>query len=367
VLEQLDGSPDLALLFVTSPHSGEAFAELVTAVMSLLQPGVLVAATAVSVIGGRREVEVEPAVSLWASSGIGPVLPVHLEADRTPEGMAISGVPEQAAQPGATLLLIPDPYSFPADAFVEQAQRSLPGLQIIGGLASALGGPGANRLAVAQRRPDGATAVPEVVRSGAVGVLLAPGVVTAMVVSQGCRPVGQPFTVTAAQGYVVGELGGRPALERLEEIVAESSADERALLGRGVHVGRVIDEHQVDFGRGDFLIRTLMGADRARGSLIVGDQVEVGSTLQFQVRDADSADEDLRLLLHGRPAAAALVFTCNGRGLHLFGEPDHDATVVAEMTGAGAIAGMFCAGEIGPVGGRAFLHGFTASVALFGP
>jgi small ligand-binding sensory domain FIST len=131
-------------------------------------------------------------------------------------------------------------------------------------------------------------------------------------------------------------------------------------------VGRVIDEHQLDFGRGDFLVRGVLGGDRDARAVAVGDQVEVGSTLQFQVRDADSADEDLRELMDGRRAGGALVFTCNGRGSRLFGAPDHDASVISEALDGAPVAGMFCAGELGPVGGRNFVHGFTASIALFG-
>ena len=127
----------------------------------------------------------------------------------------------------------------------------------------------------------------------------------------------------------------------------------------------MIDEQQDTFGRGDFLVRNVMGADPEEGDIVIGDTAEVGSTVQFQVRDADSADEDLRRLLSGQHGHAALVFTCSGRGSHLFGEPGHDARLVHEQVGRGAVAGMFCAGELGPVGGRNFVHGFTASVVLF--
>ena len=132
-----------------------------------------------------------------------------------------------------------------------------------------------------------------------------------------------------------------------------------------MHLGRVIDEHKLDFERGDFLIRGVLGADPDSGALAVGDELEIGATVQFQVRDAVSADDDLRAMLAGREADGALVFTCNGRGIGLFGAPDHDASVVSELTGSPALAGMFCAGELGPIGGRTFLHGFTASMALF--
>jgi small ligand-binding sensory domain FIST len=132
-----------------------------------------------------------------------------------------------------------------------------------------------------------------------------------------------------------------------------------------VHLGIVIDEQKESFRRGDFLVRSILGAERGTGGIVVGDEVEVGTTVQFQVRDATTADEDLRLALTGPPAAAALLFTCHARGIRLFGEPDHDALLVHDATGRGAVAGMFCAGEIGPVGLHNFVHGYTASVLLF--
>jgi small ligand-binding sensory domain FIST len=220
-------------------------------------------------------------------------------------------------------------------------------------LASAARGPGGNRLVL-----DGA-----VTTTGAVGVLLEQPVQT--VVSQGCRPIGDPMTVTRAERNIIYELAGRPAMERLQELASVASPADRVLLQSGVHLGQVVDEHRDVFERGDFVIRNVLGADRNLGAIAVGDEVEIGSTVQFQVRDAASADEDLRFLLDGRRGDGALVFTCNGRGTQLFGIPDHDAQVVHEALDGAATAGMFCAGEIGPIGGRSFLHGFTASVLLF--
>jgi small ligand-binding sensory domain FIST len=171
---------------------------------------------------------------------------------------------------------------------------------------------------------------------------------------------------------VLYELGGRPPLTRLQELAAELPAPERELLSKGVHVGKVINEYQAEQGQGDFLIRGVVGADPESGAIVVGDEVDVGETVQFHVRDAGSADEDLRRALEreagalgDRQAAGALLFTCNGRGSRLFSKPDHDAGLLAEMLGRIPVAGFFCAGEIGPVGGRNFLHGFTASVAVF--
>jgi small ligand-binding sensory domain FIST len=226
---------------------------------------------------------------------------------------------------------------------------------VIGGMASAARAPGGNRLVL-----DDA-----VHQDGAVGVLLPATTVCGTVVSQGCRPVGQAYVVTRATDNVIHDLAGVPALDRLREVVSALGPDERELVQHGLHVGQVIDEQQATFGRGDFLVRNLMGADPEAGDIAIGAVTEVGSTVQFQVRDADSADEDLRQLLSGQRGDAALVFTCNGRGSHLFGEADHDARLVHEQVGRGAVAGMFCAGELGPVGGRNFVHGYTASVVLF--
>jgi small ligand-binding sensory domain FIST len=178
--------------------------------------------------------------------------------------------------------------------------------------------------------------------------------------------VGLPLIVTAAEGNLIQELGGKPALRRLEEMFNGLNENERLLVNQGLHIGRVIDEHKVEFGTGDFLIRAVLGADQRTGSLAIGDNAPVGSTVQFQVRDAESADEDLRLLVEPIDSAdGALVFTCNGRGSHLFEHPDHDAAIIADLVRREAVAGMFCAGEIGPVGEHSFLHGFTASAAIF--
>ena len=351
VLEAVGPAPDLAVLFVTGPQAG-ALDDIAAAVRATLAPGVLIGCAAVSVVGGEREVEEHAAVVLWAGR-FASVAPVHLEALPTGDGVLLRGLPDDIEE-GAALLLLADPFSFPADDVLTTLADRWPSLTVIGGLASAARGPGGNRLVV-----DGRVAT-----EGAVGVVLPPGALAETVVSQGCRPIGDPWVVTRAERNVIYELGGRPALERLMEMVEVLGEDERRAAARGLHLGRVVDESKLEFRRGDFLIRNVLGADKSVGAVAVGDAVDVGDTVQFQVRDAASADEDLRELLAGVDAQGALVFTCNGRGTHLFGEPDHDAGLVATVVGS-ATAGMFCAGEIGPVGDRAFLHGFTASVALF--
>ena len=354
VLEQLEGEdPDLLVCFA-SPHFVGALDDLVNALRNLLDARVLLGATAGSIIGVGEEVETAPAFSLFAAQlPDAGLMPVALRLEDTPDGPAVVGWPELESDP-STLLLLADPFSFPTDGFLRRLNDSRPELTVIGGLASAAAHPGGNRLVLDE------LVTPE----GAVGVFL-DGVEVRTVVSQGCRPIGQPYVVTRAERNFVVELGGRQAVDRLRDLAEGLDERDRELVRNGLHLGVVVDEHKASFDRGDFLVRNIVGADRDSGALAVGDQVEVGQTVQFHVRDAAAADEDLRSLLDGATASGALVFTCNGRGRHLFGVPDHDAGVLAELLGPIPAAGAFCAGEIGPIGGRNFLHGFTASVALF--
>ena len=344
--------PDLALVFVTPAHVS-SLEEIVATVNATLRPAAMLGCAAISVVGGEREVERGPAISLWAGR-TGPVTPFHLSAGNSPDGLAITGWPDSIPDDASALLLIPDPYTFPTDELLRRLEGDRPGMPVVGGMASAARAPGGNRLVIDDK----------VVTAGAVGAFLGPDVEVTTVVSQGCRPVGSPFVVTRAEHNIVYELAGRPAVERLQEVAAALSDDDRELLADMVQIGRVIDESKLDFGPGDFLVRQVVGADPNSGALRVGDIVEVGSTAQFQVRDAASADQDLRRMVGGRTAQAALVFTCNGRGTHLFPEPHHDAQVVSESLGGAPVAGMFCAGELGPIGGHNFMHGFTASVVL---
>ncbi|HEV3135073.1 MAG TPA: FIST N-terminal domain-containing protein [Acidimicrobiia bacterium] len=356
ILERLDGEGcDLAVCFASTHHVG-AFEDIGPALRNILEPRVLVGGTAVAVAGGPHEIEENPALTVFAARlDAATLTPVTLRVQETPDGAALTGWPSLDRSPGS-LLLFADPFTFPVDAFLQRVNRDLPGLQIIGGLASAAGSPGGNRLVLDER----------VVDEGAVGVFVdGGGIEVRTLVSQGCRPIGRPYVVTRGEQNLIEELGGKPAIERLQELAGAASEEERELLRRGLHVGLVVDEHKAEFGRGDFLVRNLLGADESSGALAVGEQVSVGQTVQFHVRDAGAADEDLREMLNGVDAEAALLFTCNGRGRHLFTVPDHDAGMVENLLGPIPLAGAFCAGEIGPVGGRNFLHGFTASLALF--
>jgi small ligand-binding sensory domain FIST len=350
-----DAQPSLAVLFASGHFLGCA-GTLLAAVTGETGPVPLIGCVAEAVAGVGREVESEPAVSLWLAAGTGPAETFSMTFLRTASGGAFGGY---RFRPGCHLMIC-DPFTFPVGTLLEHLNRNLPGAMVMGGLAS--GG-------LAQRRSvlfyDG-----QVVPAGAVGARLPQAV--RPLVSQGCRPVGDPYTVTAAEGGVVYELGGRPPLERLRELAAGAAGRDAELLAQGVQVGVVIDEYAAERQPGDFLIRGIAGIDPGSGALEVAGEVEVGQTMQFHVRDAESADEDLRrglereaAALGGRRPAGALLFTCNGRGSRLFGQPDHDAGLVAKVLGEIPLAGFFCAGELGPVGSRNYLHGFTASIALF--
>jgi small ligand-binding sensory domain FIST len=338
VLERVGPNPDLVALFVTPHHAG-ALEDAAAAVRAVLSPTVLLGCAGVAVLGVRHEVEDEAGVSLWAGR-FGPV--------RGFSSLAGGAVPVDVPFAPQAMVLLADPFTFDAAGFFDAVSERWPGLPVVGGFASAARGPGGNRLVL-----DGAVSV-----DGAVGALLGPGASIETVVSQGCRPIGNPYVVTKAERNVVYELAGVPALTRLLEAFG-------GVVDAPVHLGVVVDEHKADFGPGDFLVRNVLGADRSVGAIAVGEDVEVGSTVQFHVRDAVSADADLREALDGRgDADGALLFTCNGRGRALFGVPNHDADVFDEEVGA-PVAGFFAAGEFGPVGGRNFVHGFTASAALF--
>jgi len=353
IIDKLGSSPDLAVLFVSGGFVAR-LDDFALAIQEILVPSTLIGSTAVSVICGEKEIENQSAISIFAGNFDGKAVPVRLNDDASElhdlhSRQELDGMPH-------TLVLLADPFSFPVENAINDLGSRFPDLQVIGGLASAGNAPGINRLLL-----DDAS-----FSHGAVGVLLGGEVIIEPLVSQGCRPIGSPLIVTKSEGNLIYELAGQPALERLQDMVKEMSDDERSLVTSGLHVGRVIDEHRIEFSRGDFLIRAVMGADQKSGVVAIGDVVPIGSTIQFQVRDAISAQEDLRLLTSElKSADGALLFTCNGRGENLFDIPHHDAEQIASKIVDGAVAGMFCAGEIGPVGSHSFLHGFTASAAIF--
>jgi small ligand-binding sensory domain FIST len=352
---RLGGSEVSLAVIVASRHHAPSADVIVDAVRLAAEPERIIGCVAETVVGGDREIEGGQAVAVWLAALPEPAETFHMEFMRSSEGGLLAGYRFEEAGAGP-YLLVGDPFSFPTDLLLSHVNDRVPGTVLMGGMASGGTEPGETRLFLDDR----------VVNAGAVGVRM-PGIGIRALVSQGCRPIGSPYTVTSAEGNVIHQLGGLPPLQRLRELVETLTPEDRELLGQGLHVGRVIDEYKSDPERGDYLIRGVMGVDPQTGALAVGDEIEVGETIRFHVRDAATADEDLRTLLEREtePADGALLFTCNGRGSRLFSIPDHDASLVSKKLGGLPLAGFNCAGEIGPIGGKNFLHGFTASIALF--
>jgi len=351
--------PEVAAVFCSGGHVLEPEATL-EGVHAALAPEVLVGCAAGGVLGEGREVEDGSAVAVWAADlRGGAATPFCAESVEAEGGYAVTGLPDLDG--AAAVVLLADPTSFPTDGVLAELAHRAPGVPILGGLASARGADGRVPLLYEDT----------VVAGGAVGLRF-DDVEVLPCVAQGAQPVGPELTVTAAEGNVIRELAGRPALQAVRRALDDLSPAERAMLGRGLLLGIAVTPDHPDYERGDFLVRGLLGADPDEGSILVGAPVEPGSVVRLHARDAASADRDLREALGLRRAAlggvapaGALVFTCNGRGRSLFGTPDHDAREVDRVLGGAPAAGFFAAGEIGPVGGRPFVHGFTATLAVF--
>jgi small ligand-binding sensory domain FIST len=354
----LDGDCDLALVFAGAPHLGHA-KWILSEVHERLAPRSLIGCGAGGVVGAGREIEEGPGAVVWAlAAPQAEIATHHFELEPVGDGVALRGLPAPA-ELGDALLVLADPYTFSAEMLLTQLNATRPGMPVLGGLASAAAAGSATLFR------DG-----DVLHGGAVACSLA-GVPFVPCVSQGATPVGPEMTITAAEGNVISELASTPAIERLRAAIGELGGREQQLAAEGLMLGVVIDENQPAYERGDFLVRPIIGADPDAGTLALGERVRVGQTVRMHVRDGATADEDLRDALRAQAqalgtsgAAGALLFTCNGRGSHMFEIPDHDASAVEDALGAPA-GGFFCAGEIGPVGGRNFLHGFTATIAVF--
>jgi len=355
------GAVDLALFFAT-PHFDDDLAEVLERVGAKLPNAVLLGCTAEGTIGVDRELERVPSMSLLAASMPDVLVrPFHLrqeplESART--ALDWERIVAVAAESKPTFVAFGDPFSVDIYAAIEQINEFFPKAPVVGGIASAAHEPRGNRLIL-----NG-----EIFEEGLVGVALTGRLAVKTVVSQGCRPIGKPYVITRGDRNIIHELGGRPALERLQHTLAGLSEEDEQLARQSLFVGRVIDEYKGHFGRGDFLIHSILGADRKSGAIGIAGHARVGATMQFHVRDAHSADEDLRAMLGpfaGGDAQGAMLFGCNGRGTHMWPTAGHDVGVLREVLGEIPVAGFFCGGEFGPIGGKNFIHGFTASIALF--
>ena len=369
VQEQLDGrDADLVMAFV-SPQHAPSYLSVPELIGSQFGNAAFVGCSGGGVIGGGHEVEQRPGVAICAASLPDvEVTPFHVEQDDVPDADAPPEAWERligvAADDRPVLVLLPDPFSIQADALVSGLDYAFPGSTKIGGLASGGSQASQNALFLGSRT----------LRRGAVGIALTGDIEAETIVAQGCRPIGEAAVVTECERNVILKMGEERPLDVLQKLFQEAEERDRGLMRRALHVGILMDPLADTFAAGDFLIRNVLGLDEKNGSMAVGEMVREGQVVQFHLRDAEAAHEDLSAVLtryvseNGqRKPEAALLFSCLGRGQHLFGEADHDTSMFRSMVAPVPLTGFFCNGEIGPVGGSTFLHGYTSSFAIFGP
>ena len=358
------GRIDLAFVFA-SPHFQKQYKTLINSVYDSFEPTVTMGCMGESVIGNNKEIENKPAITLWlASLPNVKITPFHLKyIEKNGEGLFINwpnDMPGKDDNPA--FIVIAEPFSVDPMQLLSYFQNNYSGKPVIGGMASGAYSQGGNSIFY-----NG-----EILTNGVVGVALNGAIKVNSVVSQGCRPIGKPFIITKSDKNIIYSLGGKAALQCYREIYNDLGHEDKLLAQMGTHMGLVVNEYLEKFGSGDFLARNLTGVDEDSGAIAIADFVRVGQTAQFMIRDAMSAHEDLiQLLTHEKdknrqnPPKGGLVFSCNGRGRNLFPEPNHDVGCIKKILGNIPIGGFFAQGEMGPVGNVNFLHGFTASVALF--
>ncbi len=354
---------DVAFAFLTAHHRDNA-EEIVERLWLELDPQTVIGCSAEGVIGGDKEIEREPGISLLvAEMPDVRTHPFHIGGD-TDWRRVLTDADEFSERIGygpetRAVIGFGDPFSTPTDLFLKAFDENVPNVPLVGGMASAASRPEQNILFRNDQIFDG----------GFVGVSVSGPLQVETIVSQGCRPIGRPLVITKSHDNIIETLGGKPALDALRETVVALTEPERQQLSNGLFLGRAISEYRDDFGRGDFLVRNVVGVDDETKSLGVADYVKTGQTVQFHVRDAATAGEDLATLLEaqkrGSPAAGALLFSCNGRGTRMFNVACHDIGLARRAMPRTPVAGFFAAGELGPVGGKNFIHGHTASFALF--
>jgi small ligand-binding sensory domain FIST len=360
--QQLEGrAPDLVLAFV-SPEHARACEDVLALAASRFPRALVAGCTAGGVIGGAREAEEGPAFSLTAAALPGATLSAfRVEPGRRAGGDASEWRARIGCPPEASprLLLLSDPFTTDVGALIEVLDRAYPAAPKFGGLASGGAMPGENRLFVGEEVHD----------AGAVGIAFQGDVAVDTLVAQGCRPIGAPMRVTRCRQTLLQELDGRPPLEALAELYGALDVRDRELLQHSLHVG--LEVRSAESERGELLVRNIVGADEDAGTLAVGAELRPMMVAQFVVRDAHAAEQELQSMLArhrragaGRPAGA-LLFSCVGRGAGLFGAVDHDTSLFEEQLGPAPLGGFFCNGEIGPVGGATFLHGYTSAFAMF--
>jgi len=362
-----EGEYDVAIIFLT-PNSLLNVKDIVEGISDAVSVRHFLGCTCAGIISTHEEVERQPAASIIFGKLPGVKMTpfymtqIQLESLKNADGW--HNFFDVYPNENPVILALPDPFTFDMNLFLKSANGAYPHCPVIGGLASGAMRPQENVLCIDRQYHD----------QGIVGLMLTGNLVVKTVVSQGCRPIGETYIITKAQGNIIYELAGKPFLKVLNDILEKSPQRDQELAQEAVFVGLAMDEYKHGYKRGDFLIRGLMGVDPKTQAGYVADYVKVGQTAQIHLRDAKTATEDLQELLSahlnsmGMKPKGALVFSCNGRGEGLFGEKNHDIQLIQEQVGPSLPAsGFFCAGEIGPIGGNNFLHGFTDSIAFFYP
>ena len=364
----LKAPPDLLLAFA-SPHHVRRLAELPGVLERALKPKALLGCTGGGVIGRGREVETSPALSL-----IGALLPgVQVRALRVEEGE----FPDPDASPrawhekfgapaadgtGPHFMVLADPFSFNPEDLLAGLDYAYPRSRKVGGLASGGLQPGTHSLFLGR----------EARASGAVVAALSGNVELDSIVAQGCRPVGPPFQITRCERNLLIALDGRPPLEVLEKLLEELPEEDQELVQNALFIGLLSGAHKG--GEGEYLIRNLVGLDAKTGVIGVGARLRPGQTLQFHVRDGKASAQDLSARLEAylkqdRPTSprGAVLFSCVGRGKSLYRKENHDVDLFRKKLGPLPLGGFFCNGEIGPVEGSTYLHGYTSCFGIFRP
>jgi small ligand-binding sensory domain FIST len=357
--------PDLLLAFLSNPPPGLETA-LPLMMTQAFPRALLVGCSASGVIGGGHEIESRPALSLVGAVLPGVTLvpfaiaPQELAELATPSAWcARLDVPPEEAR---AFILLGDPASCDTSALLRGLDAAYPASPKIGGLASGIGEPG-----------DGALYIGAALRrEGMVGVALRGNVALETIVAQGCRPIGKPMVVTACRGNVIDSLDRRSPADVLRALHDELTPRDRELFRHSLFIGVELGEGKLAFQRGETLARDLIGVDPERGSIAISQSVRPWQVVEFLLRDARTARQDLAMLLDrfakgdlAERTRGALLFSCLGRGVHLYGEPDHDSALFQERLGPVPLGGFFCNGEIGPIGSATFLHGYSSAFGLF--
>ena len=366
IRRQLGAAPQLAVAFV-SPHYQPGYGRIGPRLSELLAAEHTFGCSGGGIIGAGLEVEQRPALSVTAAALPGVDLRgFHLSGDDLPDLDAGPDAWQQllgvAAADEPQFVLLADPFSFPVQNLIMGLDFAFPRAAKIGGLASGAQRPGDNALFL-----DGDT-----YDTGAIGLALRGNIIVDTVVAQGCRPIGQPLRITSSRRNILGQLDGQPPMAVLQDLYRALPERDRQLMGHSLFLGVVMDELLDRPGPGDFLIRNVVGMDQRTGSLAIGEMLKEGQLVQFHLRDADTSAQDLTIVLERyaienreNNVPGALLFSCLGRGQYLYGRPNHDTGLFREKLGEVPLGGFFCNGEIGPVGGTTFLHGYTSSFGLF--